>query len=49
MNGKDSHERILQGDYEGMRYLNGMLRPSIFREYVNSVTQGLVNYYSQRK
>ena len=49
MNGKDSHERILQGDYEGMRYLNGMLRPSIFREYVNSVTQGLVNYYSKRK
>ncbi len=49
MNGKDSHERILQGDYPGMRYLNGMLRPSIFREYVDSVTKGLVNYYSIRK
>jgi len=49
MNGKDSHQRILEGDYDGMRYMNGMLRPSIFREYVNSVTEGLVNYYSKRK
>jgi hypothetical protein len=49
MNGADSHARINQGDYEGLRYLNGMLRPSIFREYVNAVTEGLVNYYSNRK
>ena len=49
MNGADSHARIMQGDYEGLRYLNGMLRPSIFREYVNSVTEGLVRYYSRRK
>ncbi|MFT5905705.1 MAG: N-acetylmuramoyl-L-alanine amidase [Cryomorphaceae bacterium] len=49
MNGVDSHARIIQGDYEGLRYLNGMLRPSIFREYVNAVTEGLVTYYSKRK
>jgi len=49
MNGADSHARLMQGDYEGLRYLNGMLRPSIFREYVDSVTEGLVNYYSNRK
>lgn len=49
MNGEDSHARINQGDYEGLRYLNGMLRPSIFREYVNAVTEGLVNYYSNKK
>lgn len=49
MNGADSHARIMQGDYEGLRYLNGMLRPSIFREYVNAVTEGLVTYYSNRK
>ena len=49
MNGADTHARIIQGDYEGLRYLNGMLRPSIFREYVNAVTEGLVNYYSNRK
>lgn len=49
MNGADSHARIIQGDFEGLRFSNGMLRPSIFREYVNSVTEGLVNYYSNRK
>lgn len=49
MNGADSHARIMQGDYEGLRYLNGMLRPSIFREYVNAVTDGLVTYYANRK
>jgi N-acetylmuramoyl-L-alanine amidase len=49
MNGADSHARILQGDYEGLRYLNGMLRPSIFREYVNAVTEGLVTYYANRR
>ncbi len=49
MNGADSHARINEGDYEGLRYMNGMLRPSIFREYVNAVTEGLVNYYSNRK
>jgi N-acetylmuramoyl-L-alanine amidase len=49
MNGADTHTRIIQGDYEGLRYLNGMLRPSIFREYVNAVTEGLVTYYSNRK
>ncbi len=49
MNGADSHARINQGDFEGMRYLNEKLRPSIFREYVNAVTEGLVNYYSNKK
>lgn len=49
MNGSDSHARIQAGDYEGLRYVNKMLRPSIFREYVNSVTEGLVNYYQKRE
>ena len=48
MNGADSHARIQVGDYEGLRYVNGVLRPSIFREYVNFVAEGLVNYYSER-
>ncbi len=48
-NGVDSHARIQVGDYEGLRYVNGMLRPSIFREYVTAVTEGLVNYYKQRE
>ncbi len=48
-NGVDSHARIQVGDYEGLRYVNGMLRSSIFREYVTGVTEGLVNYYKQRE
>jgi len=49
MNGVDSHARLQIGDYEGLGFVNGMLRPSIYREYVNAVTEGLVNYYKQRK
>lgn len=47
MNGKDSYGRIQLGDYDGLRYVNGLLRPSIFREYVNAVTEGLVDYYTE--
>ncbi|MFC4993083.1 N-acetylmuramoyl-L-alanine amidase [Rubritalea tangerina] len=46
MNGKDSFERMQVGDYEGLRFINGKLRFSIYREYVQAVTRGLVDYYS---
>ncbi len=49
MNGADSHARLQVGDYDGLRYVNGMLRPSIFHEYVNFVSEGLVNYYRDRE
>lgn len=49
MNGVDSHARIQAGDYEGLRYVNGMLRQSIFREYVNFVAEGFVKYYRDRE
>lgn len=49
MNGADSHARIQVGDYAGLRYVNGMLRPSIFREYVNYLAEGFVNYYRNRE
>lgn len=45
-NGKDSYVRMQMGDYQGLRYVNGKMRPSIFREYVNAVTKGLVAYYT---
>ena len=48
MNGRDSYTRMQVGDYEGLRYVNQKLRPSIYREYVNAVTRGLVNYYTER-
>jgi len=37
------------GDYGGLRYVDEMLRTSIFREYVNFVSEGLVNYYCDRE
>jgi N-acetylmuramoyl-L-alanine amidase len=47
MNSKDGFARIQAGDYEGTRNINGLERKSIFREYADSVTDGLVEYYSK--
>jgi N-acetylmuramoyl-L-alanine amidase len=45
MNSKDAFARIQAGDYEGEKEINGVKRKSIFPEYADSVTEGLVNYY----
>lgn len=45
MNSRDAFARIQAGDYEGMRTINEAERKSIFREYVDGVTNGLVEYY----
>ena len=45
MNSKDAFARIEAGDYEGTRNIDGAERKSIFREYADSVTDGLVDYY----
>ena len=47
MNSKDVFARIQAGDYEGTRNINGVERKSIFREYADSVADGLVDYYSR--
>ena len=49
MNSKDGFARIQAGDYEGTRNINGLERKSIFREYADSVTDGLVEYYSKAR
>jgi N-acetylmuramoyl-L-alanine amidase len=49
MNSKDAFARIQAGDYEGTRNINGLERKSIFREYADSVTQGLIEYYSKAR
>ena len=44
----NSHEvvaRIQAGDYEGTQVVNGVERPSIYREYADGVVDGLVEYY----
>jgi len=49
MNSKDVFARIQAGDYEGMRNINGVERKSIFREYADSVADGLIEYYSKAR
>ena len=45
MNNSDVFARVQAGDYEGTRPVNGLERPRIYREYVDSVVKGLVEYY----
>src|SRR5436853_1859411 len=49
MNSKDGFARIQAGDYEGTKQINGVDRKSIFREYADSVTEGLGEYYSKAR
>ena len=49
MNSKDVFARIQAGDYEGTRNINGVERKSIFREYADSVADGLIEYYSKAR
>jgi hypothetical protein len=49
MNSKDVFARIHAGDYDGTRNINGVERKSIFREYADSVAEGLVDYYSKAR
>ena len=49
MNSNDVFARIQAGDYEGTRNINGVERKSIFREYADSVADGLVEYYSKAR
>jgi N-acetylmuramoyl-L-alanine amidase len=48
MNNKEVWERIQAGDYAGLRTVAGKQRPSIYREYVDSLVEGLVEYYGRR-
>jgi hypothetical protein len=45
MNSKDGFARIQAGDYDGAKEINGITRKSIFREYADSVADGLKEYY----
>jgi N-acetylmuramoyl-L-alanine amidase len=44
MNSNEVFARVQAGDYEGTRDLNGVQRPSIFREYASAVADGLEEY-----
>ena len=47
MNSNEGFARIQAGDYEGTKEINGVQRKSIFREYADSVAEGLKEYYSR--
>ena len=49
MNSREGFARIQAGDYEGTRNIAGVECKSIFREYADSVAEGLVNYYSKTR
>jgi N-acetylmuramoyl-L-alanine amidase len=49
MNSKDGFARIQAGDYDGTKQINGIDRKSIFREYADSVAEGLAEYYSKAR
>ena len=46
---KDGFARIQAGDYEGTKEIDGVARKSIFREYADSVADGLSEYYSETR
>ena len=49
MNSRDVFARIQTGDHEGTRNVNGVERKSIFREYAESVANGLAEYYGKAR
>lgn len=49
MNSREGFDRIQAGDYEGTRNIDGVERKSIFREYADSVRDGLAEYYSKAR
>ena len=45
MNCEDVFWRVQEGDYKGIRNVNGTNRPSIYQEYADGVVDGLIEYY----
>lgn len=45
MNSHDVYQRVQRGDYLGTEMVAGKMRRSIYREYADGVTAGLVQYY----
>lgn len=48
MNGRDTYQRVQAGDYNGLRLINGRLRPSIYRAYAENAALGILQYFQAR-
>ena len=49
MNSTIDLPRLQVGDYEGEREISGTLQKSIFREYVDALSEGLARHYALRR
>lgn len=49
MNSTIDYDRIQAGDYDGMRQVDGEMKPSIFREYADALTEGLRRHYATHR
>jgi hypothetical protein len=49
MNSQLIYDRLQAGDYQGERTIEGEKRPSIYREYVEGVVEGLVAYFKKTR
>lgn len=49
MNSRPVFVRIKAGDYEGTRKVAGKKQPSIYREYVDSVVEGVLAYFKKAR
>lgn len=45
MNNREIYSRVQEGEYRGLREINGIYRKNIYQEYADGITAGLVNYY----
>lgn len=46
MNDRSTYSRLLAGDYEGTRIIDGKPRPSIFLEFAQIIYEGVLAYYT---
>jgi N-acetylmuramoyl-L-alanine amidase len=49
MNSSSDHARMLAGDYDGVKVVNGKPQASIFREYADALAEGLARHYSRAR
>jgi hypothetical protein len=49
MNSREVFVRVKAGDYEGARRVAGKTRPSIYREYVDGVVDGVLAYFKKTR
>jgi hypothetical protein len=49
MNHREIYARVQEGEYDGLREINGVYRKNIYQEYADGITAGLVRYYRAKR